>query len=240
MTESIFDRINQRLAALDLSPEGASKKAGLTRDYLRTLFRQQSSPTVKTLAKLATALETSPEWLMHGVGEVVNVSPKESAATNRKATKTVHEVTPVNMPVPSQTNMHKDLPVLGTAAGSHTNGVLSLEANIIEYVRRPPGVEAVKDAYAVYVEGDSMEPRYYAGDLIIAHPYRPARIGDSVVVQFKRGEADYQEAIIGILHKRSGSKIEIEKLNPQNILNFDEENVIAIHRILSLNDLLGV
>ncbi|WP_182417125.1 XRE family transcriptional regulator [Bartonella sp. HY038] len=237
MKTTVLDRIKLRMEELGMAPEAVSKKAGLDRSYLRRLFDRGASPRVDTMAKIASALELTVEDLL-AEADLPEAKIKRKVAQAEQSHNL--EVAPASISVPSQSNMHKDLPVLGTAAGSHTNGVLSLEANIIEYVRRPPGVEAVKDAYAVYVEGDSMEPRYYAGDLIIAHPHRPPRIGDSVVVQFKRGETDYQEAIIGILHKRSGSKIEIEKLNPQNILNFDADNVIAIHRILSLNDLLGV
>lgn len=227
MKTLLTERIKQRLATLNLTSEGASKKAGLDRSYLRALFERNASPTLKTLNKLATALETTPEWLMHGAGTAPHVPPAA-------------DVVDANIEIPSAGLMPRDIPVLGVAAGSHTHGAFQMEAAIIDYVRRPPGVATAKDVYGLYVEGDSMAPLHRAGDLLLLHPGRPARIGDSVVVQFKTGECEYPEAMLGILHKRTPKCVELQKLNPAAIVEIETRTIEAIHRTLTMNDLFGV
>ena len=308
MTETIYDRINERLKALGLTFEGASRKAGMARDYLRTLFRQKSSPTTRSLSKLAAALETTPEWLMNGVGSssaVENRSQEDYAdiferikermsalgLTSEGASKkagldrsylrlafergslpkldtleklaSALETTsywlvngdgnanavqqprtipnPLDTPASSPNHvMPLDVPVLGVVAGNHVHGAFQLEAAVIDYVRRAPGLFGAKNVYALYVQGDSMAPMHKAGDLLFIHPDRPPRIGDSVVVQFKQSEGDYSEAMVGILEKRTPKTISLQKLNPPAIVDIDARKVEFIHRVLTMGELFGV
>lgn len=308
MTETIYDRINDRLKVLGLTLEGASRKAGLARDYLRTLFRQKSSPTARSLTKLAAALETSPEWLMNGVASSLDVENSRdeiddvaihtrikermsalgvsAEAVSKKAgldrsylrllfernsvpkldtlnklaaalqttsywlrTGISEENTFSPRAIPKQLNtpdssfnhvMPLDVPVLGVVAGNHVHGAFQLEAAVIDYVRRAPGLFGAKNVYALYVQGDSMAPMFKAGDLLFVHPDRPARIGDSVVVQFKKGENQYSEAMLGILYKRNPKTVELQKLNPPAIVDIDAKTVEFVHRILTMGELFGV
>lgn len=309
MQENIYDRITERLKALGLTEEGASKKAGLARDYLRTLFRQKSSPTVKSLNKLAEALDTTAGWLMNGdstsedlkndtnqqldeslrlriEGRLNALGLSEEAASKKagldrsyvrqllrrngrgnasstaklaavletssdwlltgneqphsQTTEPQHNVVTANIPMPEHQSMPLDVPVLGVVAGNHVHGAFQLEASVIDYVRRAPGLFGSKNVYALYVEGDSMAPMHKAGDLLFVHPGRPARIGDSVVVQFKKGENQYSEAMLGILYKRNPKVVELQKMNPPAIVDIDAKTVEFIHRVLTMGDLFGV
>ncbi len=69
----------------------------------------------------------------------------------------------------------RDLPVYGVAQGGA--GALQIDASPIEYVKRPAPLLGVKDAFAVYVVGDSMSPAYEQGDLILVHPGKPIERG---------------------------------------------------------------
>lgn len=63
-------RIRQRLSALGLSMRAASLKAGLGTHFLRDLLADEGqSPKSDNLAKLAVALETTPEWLLSARGD---------------------------------------------------------------------------------------------------------------------------------------------------------------------------
>lgn len=69
----IIKRIDQRLKALDLSENKASVRSGLSRDAIRSIRRNarsgvQRGVSTETLRKLARGLETTPEWLIGGVG----------------------------------------------------------------------------------------------------------------------------------------------------------------------------
>lgn len=53
---------------------------------------------------------------------------------------------------------------------------------IMSAVPRPPALAGVSDAYAVYMVGDGMEPRYFAGDLLYVDPSRPLTKGCFVLL----------------------------------------------------------
>jgi phage repressor protein C with HTH and peptisase S24 domain len=51
----------------------------------------------------------------------------------------------------------------------------------IDWVVRPEALSNVRDAFAVYVIGSSMEPRYEQGDMILIHPSRPVQRDNDVL-----------------------------------------------------------
>lgn len=69
---------------------------------------------------------------------------------------------------------------------------------------------AVNDehAYALEISGDSMEPLYRDGDVIIVSPAAPIRRGDRVVVKTKQGEVTAKE-----LKRKTAKTVELRSLN---------------------------
>lgn len=96
-----------------------------------------------------------------------------------------------------------------------------------------------KDIYAVYVEGNSMEPQYFPGDLIFVHPHRPPRFGDPVIVQCQNGSEEAAEATLGILHKRTAELLILRKHNPSAEVSIKRDRIISTHKVLTNNDLYG-
>jgi phage repressor protein C with HTH and peptisase S24 domain len=68
-----------------------------------------------------------------------------------------------------------------------------------------------KHAYALEVSGQSMEPAYRDGDVILVSPAAPIRRGDRVVVRTKSGEVMAKE-----LKRRTAKTIELCSLNAQH------------------------
>jgi phage repressor protein C with HTH and peptisase S24 domain len=66
-------------------------------------------------------------------------------------------------------------------------------------------------AYALEVSGQSMEPAYRDGDVILVSPSAPIRRGDRVVVRTKDGEVLAKE-----LKRRTAKTIELKSLNAQH------------------------
>ena len=63
-------------------------------------------------------------------------------------------------------------------------------------------------AYALEVSGQSMEPAYRDGDIIVVSPAAPIRRGDRVVVRTRTGEVMAKE-----LKRRTAKSIELKSLN---------------------------
>ncbi len=83
-------------------------------------------------------------------------------------------------------------------------------------------------AYALEIAGDSMEPVYRDGDVVIVAPGAPVRRGDRVVVRTVRGEAMAKQ-----LARRSARRIELRSLNPDHQdYSFDLSEVAWMHRII--------
>jgi phage repressor protein C with HTH and peptisase S24 domain len=83
-------------------------------------------------------------------------------------------------------------------------------------------------AYAVEISGDSMEPVYRDGDLVIASPGAPVRRGDRVVVRTTGGEVMAKE-----LSRQSARRIELASLNPAHPdRGFDVGEITWMHRIV--------
>ena len=65
-----------------------------------------------------------------------------------------------------------DLPVLGTARGG-SDALMFNDGEVVERVTRPSLLAGATQAYAVYMTGESMEPRYHALELLYVNPARP-------------------------------------------------------------------
>ncbi len=83
-------------------------------------------------------------------------------------------------------------------------------------------------AYALEISGDSMEPVYRDGDMVVVSPGAPIRRGDRVVVRTSRGEAMAKQLV-----RRSARRIELRSLNPEHPdYSFDLSQVAWMHRII--------
>ncbi|WP_431283342.1 S24 family peptidase [Humitalea sp. 24SJ18S-53] len=83
-------------------------------------------------------------------------------------------------------------------------------------------------AYALEIHGDSMEPVFRDGDLVIVSPGAPVRRGDRVVVRTREGEVLAKELV-----RQSAKRIELASLNPAHPnYSFDLADVAFIHRIV--------
>ena len=84
------------------------------------------------------------------------------------------------------------------------------------------------NAYALEISGDSMEPVFRDGDMVIVSPAAPIRRGDRVVVRTMRGEVMTKQ-----LARRSARRIELRSLNPAHPdYSFDLAEVAWMHRIV--------
>ncbi len=84
------------------------------------------------------------------------------------------------------------------------------------------------NAYALEISGDSMEPVFRDGDLVIVSPNAPVRRGDRVVVRTSGGEVMAKQ-----LARRSARRVDLRSLNPAHSdYSFDLSDIVWIHRIV--------
>lgn len=127
------------------------------------------------------------------------------------------------------------IPVYGQAVGGR-DGMFVLNGNKISDILAPPSLRGIRDAYAVYVVGESMVPRYYPGEAVFVNPRLPVRQGGFVVAQIAAAEGEPPHAYVKRFLSRDGKILRLEQLNPEKELRFPVNRVVSVHRIIMGGD----
>lgn len=144
-----------------------------------------------------------------------------------------------------------NLPIYGTALGAprefngHAVEQTTLnQGEIIDYARRPTVLNGQVGAYGLYVQGESMFPRFNDGDLIfVSSGGRPPRIGDDVVVYMRDQEDDDGKRASGVLVKRLARRTadfyELQQFNPDISFKIEARRVVKVDRVIPWGELLS-
>ena len=97
----------------------------------------------------------------------------------------------------------------------------------IGYTPRPANLGGVRAAYAIYMVGESMEPRYEQGWLLHVNPFKPPVRGRDVVV-YKRGQAVLIKQFVGW----EGGVLVLRQLNPPDTLRIPRDEVVECHLVV--------
>lgn len=246
-----------REAAGYSSASKAAEAIGIKSSTYRAHENNQNNLNWDAARRYGRFFKVHPMWIMDGTGEMGDedgLEPREQDVARKEIrlaedapdtkvppspdTPIPDEITDAGISVPLLHEMAKDVPVWGTAAGSQNGAFVINAGDAIDYVRRPPGLVGKKDIYGIYVEGDSMEPRFESGDLIFINPHRPPKVSDYVVVVVQLNGADDHEAFVGRLRSRRGSSVVLDKLNPE--MELPLENVRQVLKIVSNTELFGI
>jgi phage repressor protein C with HTH and peptisase S24 domain len=220
MPETVADRIRSRLEVVGLKPQTASRLAGGSPSLIPNILNGRSKhPRIDTLNKIAPVLRTTGEWLMNGGPE-----PEPSARARIAAP------------------MENDVEVRGTVLGAIYEGVegFRFEGGPVDYVRRPPALAGARNAYAVYVRGDSQAPADPDGALRYVHPDRPIKPGDTVIVTTSHWPGAPEQSYIKVFRRRTANELILEQYNPHATIRIPVKYVASVHRVLTLNELFGV
>lgn len=118
------------------------------------------------------------------------------------------------------------IPIRSGARGG-TDQEMFLEDGPIGYTPRPANLGGVRAAYAIYMVGDSMEPRYEPGWLLHVNPFKPPTRGRDVVV-YKEGQAVLIKQFVGW----EGDVLVLRQLNPPDTLRIPREQVRECHLVV--------
>jgi len=120
----------------------------------------------------------------------------------------------------------RDLPVMGAVKGG-AEGFYFNEGEAKEYVVRPASLAGASNAFALYVDGDSMEPRYQAGEILYVNPNRPLTKNCFVAVEMGDGRGMIKQFL-----RRSDEHIVLHQFNPPKDIRIAARDVKQIYRIV--------
>ena len=208
------DHLRELREAKKLSRPDLAKLVGAHPNQIQKLENGERTLSLDWMERLAPHLGVTPVEFLQGA---------KAPAIAREEPKRYQ----------AEPNLQSDkIPVLGTAEGG-AEGWSLWNGDVVDHVARPPFLAGVPNAYACYVTGTSMEPRYHPGELIFVHPGKPVTIGAYVLVQARpRQEGEPPRAVVKRLAKRSPTKIVLEQFNPAKTFDVQLNDVISVHRIM--------
>jgi phage repressor protein C with HTH and peptisase S24 domain/DNA-binding XRE family transcriptional regulator len=197
---------------------------------------ESRTPIPKGLARKAEVLLNLPELslVFEDIGDAtVHKAPKNGGEITDILTNLRH----ATQAVPNYRDAKKDLPIWFTAEAGE--GAFTMDTgHPVDTVRRPSGLANTQNAYAIYVEGTSMEPVHEPGDLLYVDPNRPARAGrDCVVICRKRHEGDEVRCMLKRLVRRNGTHWVFKQFNPEREIKLDAGEVEAVHMVLKNHEI---
>jgi hypothetical protein len=120
----------------------------------------------------------------------------------------------------------RDLPVRGLTEGG--DGHYAFDPDPIEWCYRPAALNGVRDAFALYVTGTSMEDVLMEGTLVMVHPSQPARAMDLVVVEKIDGSV-----LVKRLVRRTENAVLLRRYNPVGDFEIARAEVKAVFRVIA-------
>lgn len=177
----INDRISARRRALSLSQVALAKKIGVTGVAVGKWESGLNQPKGRYLNDLAAALGVTVDWLLTGDGEARALPAPEVMPG-------YHNVEPAVIPQGTR------VPVLSYVQAGHWHEMCeqatAFDGNV-EYVTA--GVDVGPCGFGLWLRGQSMEPFFKEGDLIIVDPDEAPQPGDFVVAKNGSEEATFKK-----------------------------------------------
>ncbi|MCJ9430170.1 S24 family peptidase [Kordiimonas marina] len=124
----------------------------------------------------------------------------------------------------------RDLPVLGRAQGG-SDGNIVIEDGAIDWTFRPADLQGVRDAFAVYVTGNSMVPKYKDKDLAYVHPSKTPRRGRYVLV-----ETQGHRGFIKQFDRWDGDTLVLQQYNPAEEIRIPRADILRVMLVIGSLD----
>jgi len=169
--------------------------------------------------QIAGFLGVSPdEVLRHAINDAVSASGPELPRSGRGR--------PPSTSTSGNVRSTDPIPIRSAGRGGNDQEMF-LEDGPIGYTSRPANLGGVRAAYAIYMVGDSMEPRYEPGWLLHVNPFKPPTRGRDVVV-YKLGQVVLIKQFVGW----EGNTLVLRQLNPPQTLRIPRTEVRECHLVV--------
>jgi len=179
--------------------------------------------------RYAEAFRVSEGWLLTGEGEAPANDTEMIPAHERTKGQ---PVTSVIQAPPADPGLK--LPVYSGAQGGH--GRLIIGSDVVDQVEMPHMLRNVRGAYGILIDGESMIPEYWPGDIAWVNPHlRPLR-GRNVILYHTPPDGQDAEAIIKRVNGWNDREWNLEQWNPhREFIEYRKEWPIC-HRVVGKYD----
>ena len=214
--EDIWRAIDTLAAEKGLSTSGLAKRAGLDATTFNPSKRRMPDgrarwPSTESVAKVLAATGASLSAFTALVGGA-RVLPRGAPVRGDLPASSARRVPLIGLAQAGNEGFFDD--------GGYPVGGSWDEVSLLEV--------ADSNAYALEISGESMEPVFRGGDIVIVSPAAPVRRGDRVVVRTRKGEVMAKE-----LTRKSARRVELLSRNPAfPSYSFALDELAWMHRIM--------
>ncbi len=232
--ETLSEIIRNKRRTLGMSQEKLGARVGQSQKTISD-WEKGKVTQIRNWETVADVLGIDRDAFLALMTEAVAMDP-----TTQRVTPAVREVLKARSP--SQNDSIKvgespnigarDVPVWGRAVGGD-DGVYEFNGETLGWEMRPPILAGVKEAYAVYVDGESMFPRYKPGETVWINPNLPAARGADVIVQLHPDDPD--DPPRGFIKEFLGwtpNLLRLHQWNPEGEVTFPRAMVKSVHTIV--------
>ena len=178
---NVNERIKSRRMACGLTQDQVANRVGVTRVAVSHWERGGADPDGRYLNELAAALGVSVDWLLTGKEE-------GSMGVSEPPFPGYRNVEPAEIPQGTR------VPILSYVQAGQWREMCEQATAFdgsLEYVAA--GVSVGSCAFGLWVRGNSMEPDFKEGDLLIVDPDEAPKAGDFVIAKNGSEEATFKK-----------------------------------------------
>ena len=221
----------QTLERVGMSQADLARHLGLAPSAISRMLKGERQMKLLEAVQIAAFLGISQdEVLRHagaGNGTEATTPSATTAAQGGRRGRPPRAVSP--SATPAITARAESIPIRSAARGGGDQEMF-LADGPIGYTARPANLGGVRGAYAIYMVGDSMEPRYAQGWLLHVNPFKPPTRGRDVVV-YKTGQA----VLIKQFVRWDGDALVLHQLNPPEDLRISRDAVLECHLVVGVD-----
>ncbi len=188
-----------------LSMQSLAERVGTNKSQIDKLEKGERRMTLDWMHRLSDALECQ-------ITDIFMAAPISHS--------------PANLSSETVFTPKKDLPLIGGVRGG-IHGFFFDNGKIAEYVNRPANLLGVQNAFAVYAIGDSMEPRFFAGEILYVNPNRPLSRGCFVAIELSDGQGLVKQYL-----KQDDRSITLYQYNPSKEIQLHRSKINNVYRIV--------
>ncbi len=214
---------HQALERVNATQADLARRLRLAPSAVSRMMKGERQMKLLEAVQIADFLGVSQEEVLRHAGEPTVPPPAGEMPRGRgrpPSTATAHAPASALARGPDQ------IPIRSAARGGGDQEMF-LEDGPIGYTPRPANLGGVRSAYAIYMVGDSMEPRYEPGWLLHVNPFKPPTRGRDVVV-YKEGQAVLIKQFVGW----EGDTLVLHQLNPPDTLRIPRAEVRECHLVV--------
>jgi len=216
------NRIKEWRLERGLSMQALAERVGTSRQQIHKLERGERRLTEDWMRRIAVILDCAPADLLSARAD----APGGSGASSRSAR-------PAGVEIGDMQSISFDrddpIPVYASAQGGPDGTLMAYEP--IEFVDRPEPLFGVRNAFAMYVVSDSMEPKYSQGALLLIHPGRPVRQNDYVLI-VKQAEDGEHSAMVKQLVRTETHRLVVRQFNPPREFELDRKDITSVSLVI--------